>query len=593
MSEADEHNDALEKRLEGIEASLRRIEARLGVTETVTVTETETVTEPEPETGARQPETGTRQPEPEPVTEPVTVTEPEPATGNGIAVENWLDKIGIGLLLLGLGFLFKLSVELGLLTPPIKVGLGLLTGAGLGVAGWRVRESRRRLSQILMGGSSAAFYITLFAAYQFYDLLPHPIAFAGMIAVTLATFFIAIRQEDPALAVVGALGGFATPFMLSSGSGNYVGLSIYNAILVAGMVAIYAMRGWKSLLSVTAFGGWLIAAIAVVMSLDDALVGTVDTAVLGLHLLVVWGAIGVVPLLRPADSEREAKEIEAKQDPLRTLIVHGLTLVSPFFSLGLARALWDLPDWAWSTGYLIVAAAYFAGSFPLESRRSRSLASNVRAVAGLLLTLAIADYFTFDVWPVAFAMEAVALTLAARELDETPLRWGAHILAITAIFWLGFMLFDGSDAAGLAFLNASSAKAVGVLGSVLTMSLLLRGRTAKLAYRYAVHFLLLIYLLDQSMLAANGDVLGTACWGIYAIGLLIAGLRVDSKHLKYTGLATVVLAVGKLLVIDMAGTETIWRVLLFLGFGLALLAVSYVAPVLGGRASSASGVTPK
>lgn len=556
MSEADEHNDTLERRLEGIEASLRRIEAKLGVTEPEAV----------PETATRQPETGARQPE------------PEPSTGNGIAVENWLDKIGIGLLLLGLGFLFKLSVEMGLLTPEIKVGLGLLTAAGLGVAGWRVRTSRRRLSQILMGGSSAAFYITLFAAYQFYDILPHAFAFAGMIAVTLSTFFIAVRQEDPALAIVGALGGFATPFLLGSGSGNYVGLSIYNAILVAGMVAIYAMRGWKSLLSVTAFGGWLIAAIAVIMSLDDNLVGPFDTGVLGLHILVAWVAIGVVPLIRRSDSEK---------DPLQTLLVHGLTLVSPFFAVGLTRALWDLPDLAWDTGYVLVAAAYFAGSFPLAATRSRSLASNARAVAGLLLTIAIADYFSFDVWPVAFAMEAVALTLAARELDESPLRVGAHGLAIVAICWLGFQLFDGTDAAGLAFLNAASAKAAGVIGSVLTMSVLLRDRTAKMSYRYAVHFLLLIFLLDQSMLAPNGDILGTACWGVYAIGLLIAGLRVDSKHLKYTGLATVVLAVGKLLVIDMAGTETIWRVLLFLGFGLALLAVSYVAPLLGGSASSA------
>ncbi len=99
-------------------------------------------------------------------------------------------------------------------------------------------------------------------------------------------------------------------------------------------------------------------------------------------------------------------------------------------------------------------------------------------------------------------------------------------------------------------------------------------------YRYIIHGLALLYLHDQATLAAHGDILATACWGIYAIALLVAGLSGAVRQLKYVGLATVILAAAKLLVVDMAGTETIWRVLLFLGFGGALLALSYFAPIL-------------
>lgn len=45
--------------------------------------------------------------------------------------EWWLNKIGIGLLLFGLAFLFKFSIDQGWLSPPVRVGFGLALGVGL------------------------------------------------------------------------------------------------------------------------------------------------------------------------------------------------------------------------------------------------------------------------------------------------------------------------------------------------------------------------------------------------------------------------------------------------------------------------------
>ncbi len=71
--------------------------------------------------------------------------------------EFWLNRIGIGLLLLGVAFLFKYSVDQGWLTPPVRVWFGFLLGCLLLVTGLRVQGPRRPLSQVLLGGSIATW----------------------------------------------------------------------------------------------------------------------------------------------------------------------------------------------------------------------------------------------------------------------------------------------------------------------------------------------------------------------------------------------------------------------------------------------------
>ena len=128
--------------------------------------------------------------------------------------EFWLNKVGVGLLLLGVAFLFKYSVDQGWLTPPLRVGFGLLIGAVLLERGLRFAETRPQFSQVLLGGGIGAFYITGFAAYQLLHVVPYVAAFGFMIAVTGLAFGLALRQNTPTLSLIGTIGGFATPFIL-------------------------------------------------------------------------------------------------------------------------------------------------------------------------------------------------------------------------------------------------------------------------------------------------------------------------------------------------------------------------------------------
>jgi len=60
-------------------------------------------------------------------------------------------------------------------------------------------------------------YLSLWAAFQLYHLVPAGIAFVAMLAVTAATASLALAQDAEILAAFALAGGFLTPVLLSTG----------------------------------------------------------------------------------------------------------------------------------------------------------------------------------------------------------------------------------------------------------------------------------------------------------------------------------------------------------------------------------------
>lgn len=81
----------------------------------------------------------------------------------------------------------------------------------------------------------------------------------------------------------------------------------------------------------------------------------------------------------------------------------------------------------------------------------------------------------------------------------------------------------------------------------------------------------------------QGQVALTGVWAVAAGAALVAGLRTGETVVRGLGLATLAVVVIKLLTIDLAEVETLWRVGLFLVIGLGLLRLGYVLPTLAER----------
>src|SRR5215211_3476013 len=174
----------------------------------------------------------------------------------------WVARAGVVLLLVGVSFLVRMGVEQGWLTPAVRVTGGVVIGVALSAFGLRARTSRPAYSQLLVGGGVVAFYLSAFGAWSVWHLVPYEAAFAFCVLATAFAFVAAVRLSAEWLALLGVVGGYATPFMLLSPDSNVPGLVAYSLLLLGGYLTVYVLRGWRPVYGTAIFGIWAILAVS-------------------------------------------------------------------------------------------------------------------------------------------------------------------------------------------------------------------------------------------------------------------------------------------------------------------------------------------
>lgn len=170
---------------------------------------------------------------------------------------NLLNKVGIAVLVLGVGFGAKYSIDHELINPLTRIILGYLAGIALLTIAYRLRESHTGFSAVLLSGGMAVLYFITFAAYSFYGLIPQAPAFVLMVMFTAFTVVAAVRYNLEVIGMIGLAGAYAVPLLLSDGSGRVVILFSYVTIINAGILFLAFRKSWKKLYY-TAFGlTWL------------------------------------------------------------------------------------------------------------------------------------------------------------------------------------------------------------------------------------------------------------------------------------------------------------------------------------------------
>jgi len=259
------------------------------------------LSEPEPE---RKPDPDP-EPEPEPETKPADapfVDETETARpvvgdfGQRFA-ESWLIWVGGLALALGGAFLVKYSIDQGWLTPALRCAMAGLLGLGLLVLGERVRRRAspeaqgvpvRRAAAALTAAGLSSLFAGLFAAHALYDLIGAPVAFIGLGVVSLAGVAMALLH-GPFVAVLGLLGGYAVPLLVSSEDPAPIPLFLYLFALTGAAALLPRWRPWPWLGMLALVGNTLWVWLVMAFSMEPG-----DEGVLAVFLLAMAGVFTLV-----------------------------------------------------------------------------------------------------------------------------------------------------------------------------------------------------------------------------------------------------------------------------------------------------------
>ena len=235
-----------------------------------------------------------------PVDEPeAPAPEPPPRAPSGPSFD-WESVVGVKLfsaiagiaLVIAAVFFLRYSIESGWLQPPVRVAIGVIVAVVLLVLCELKAARRYRVTANALDAAAVAIlFSTFFAAHALWNLIPVAVTFGLLILVTALAVVLSIRRESLFIAVLGLLGGFATPALLSTGENRPIPLFAYLLLLNVGLAWVAYRRAWPVLMWLTLIfttlyqWGW------VITFLD------VSSLPLAMGIFILFPVVGIAALL--------------------------------------------------------------------------------------------------------------------------------------------------------------------------------------------------------------------------------------------------------------------------------------------------------
>jgi uncharacterized membrane protein len=341
---------------------------------------------------------------------------------------NTIVKVGLLVLFFGVSFLVKFASEQGLL--PIEFRLLVLAFFALGLTafGWKERKKRAEYALSLQGGGIGILFITTFAAFKIYQLIPSPLAFIFLVILSGLSSWLAVIQDSRSLAIFGVVGGFLAPILTSSGKGNHIILFSYYLILNAGIFVINTKKTWRSLSLLGFLFTYVISSSWGILKYQSHHFSSVEPFLILFFLFYVF-----IPVLN-AQNQKDYQE-----NKIFSAILFGNPLFVFFFQTQLTEHYQYGP--AIST---FVLSLFYAGlSFSLSRNKSdkfKLLTSAFTAISAVFFTITIPLAFNGKITASTWAIEAVGIYWLALRQNQPFRRFVAIALVPLASL---FFLHDG------------------------------------------------------------------------------------------------------------------------------------------------------
>ena len=518
----------------------------------------------------------------------------------------WLGWAAVALILFATAFFLKYAFDNRWIGELGRVAIGVSAGVTLAALGYRYHKRKWRLfSQILTAGGVVLLYLSAYAAFGYYHLATQKAAFVYITILIAEAAGLALLYDGPAIAVMALIGGFLNPILLRSDRDQYRSLFSYIFALDIGTLAL--LKQWPGLSSLAFFGTHLLfwlwysdnyhpRKLAAVMIFQTA----VFLAFLCAHLARRF--------LKRNNIEFEDVSIFTSTpfNFVSTFEDFWLLLINPYAFFATSYFLLNGNHHDWMGVFAIGMALVYAGAAKLLLDRRATTRAEMLLLIGVALTfvtLAIPIQLKSNWITIAWAVEGVAILWTGIEMKSQRLRAIAHALFALAILKLVFWDTPWGGRAAFApvvnkYFLSSLFVIVCLFGAALIYEKL--GERMQIAARIfqivllVVGLIMLWYLMTietYTYFAARAALQKTAegyqhehwlgqmalsvLWSIYAAALAAVGFVRRSPAIRWAALSLFGLTVVKVMLVDIAVLQQLYRIIAFLVLGLLLLVVTW------------------
>ena len=504
--------------------------------------------------------------------------------------QKWLLIVGILTMVFGVGYFLKYSFEQGWVGPAGRVAMAYVWGVAFLLAGDRFRKKIERFGLSLIGGGIAVLYFSAFAAFQIYHLFEQTPSFAIMVMITVLACVLAVRYDTKWLAVLGLVGGFLTPVLLTTGQDNQIALMTYMTILNLGLLGLAFHKKWD-LLNILGFVFTYLLYTAWYERHYEA--AKFWPAILFLNVFFLIYAF--VPFIYQVRKEKSSGQNEIILMGLNALIAfgYGYSMIKDLYGLVWVSVITVL----YACVFLSMATYLFQ-----KGKQSLDLFVVMLAKSMLFLIITVPVLFSRHWITIFWSAQSLALVWMAIKLERKSLALGGYGLLLLTV--VKFLIYDYSEvfhldviygfkiSGGYTYLiveryattillvaavfvsatlarTASSGVRVRERGDAPAIFLAL-GMVLFIALTVEVSSFFYDYLLQARFAAIS------VLWTLFSVVLMLLGFRKNAAVLRKIAFGLFLVVVLKVFLFDMSNFSTPYRIISFIILGLMLVGTSYL-----------------
>ncbi|HEV8182599.1 MAG TPA: DUF2339 domain-containing protein [Candidatus Angelobacter sp.] len=433
----------------------------------------------------------------------------------------------------------------------------------------------------------------MWAASQYFHLVPASVAFVAMIVVTASTITLALTQDAEILAVYAMIGGFSTPALVSTGQTHEIVLFSYVALLDLAILAMVSFKPWRRIV-----WGSMLGTAVMYVGWAAQYYDSSERSVTVLFASVFFAIFAMVPLLTPLTRSRWHRGYSV------TLLLLPLVNGGAFFCALYAMYSDQVVRLTWYALALAAVYLFLSSQFKRRVGSEPDVVKTVNllhvAVAIVFITIAIPLKLDAHWITIGWLVESAVLLFVA-------VKSAAHFLRIFAgcalalgicrllfiddfytqtlvfnarfaTFLVAIAILAGIVAAGERYASEKEMPFVKMAGIALNLLALIA--LTREANDYFSRHISELYQ-QRNMYEATRqpeiarDFSFSAIWIIYGAAMMVIGFWKQSAFIRWQAMVLLAVTIGKVFLYDSRKLQQGYRILSFIALGAMLMAISY------------------